>query len=154
MHPITYCSYALYACIIGLIAHYNLPWEWLVILGVLMIADTILWIGKSFVLYNGDDNNWFSSHKMKIGVLSKMAIVITSVLTGVCIFYLTRSEIVTGMLADIFIWLLVSAELISVIQNSIMMHTGKQIEERDAISEVLTWILERIKKILSDNMQH
>lgn len=152
MHPISICSYALYACIIWLITYYDLPWEWLAILSVLMLADTILWVGKSYVLWA--DSTWFSSHKMKVWIMSKMAILIAATLAWISISYITKSQEISWMLADIFVWLLVAAELVSIIQNSIMMHTGKQVEEWDAISLVLTWLLKQIKDFLSDKMEH
>ena len=153
MHPITICSYAIYACVVGIISYYNLPWEWLALLAILLLSDTAFWIGKSYILYWHEFGR-FSSHKLKRWVLAKMSIIICAVLIGICVSYLTKHNIVSGLLADVFIWLLIGAELISLIQNSIMIHTEKEIDEFDAISLVMTRMLNKFKSLIDKYLEH
>lgn len=109
-----------------------------VFLTVVMIFDTLAWTAKGIRLWE------FRTGRLTWGIIAKLFI-----LWLVLIFWaashtvfptITRDDNFLGMV----IWMLAIAEIISSIQNIIMVRSWEHIEERDAVSFVLSsvlWIL-------------
>lgn len=120
-----------------------LMWENIVTLNILMFAmilDTILWALKWIRFWR------FSSHSLFWGVITKiLALSIVLLLQ----YALTAKNLFLS--ADILsatLGLLIVAEFISILQNYQMVRTGKQIEERDALSYLFNFILWRLREYL------
>ena len=117
-----------------------------------MFLDVVFGIGKAYVLQS--DNTRFSSHKLKVWVMAKMSILVLMVMLAVVLGRITKIEEVTIVVIDVSSWLFVVAEFISVIQNVMMIKLRKQIQEWDAVTAVLTFILEKMKKLIDDKISH
>ena len=149
------CTYITISC---LFSYLWIEFEAMILLFMLLFTDTIFGIAKSYVLYNDPTatyedwtprNKWFNSHKLKIGVLSKILLLIIPPLVA---WVFKINWINAWFLISGWLWLLCVAELISIIQNFIMIRTGKEIEEFDAITFVLKKILSFIREFLESKM--
>lgn len=147
----TYWAYALYTTMVVALNNIHIDGYAFVILAILLVADTILWVGKSYVL-DGHKPERFSSRKLKIGVISKTAILFLVLLVGLAM------SVRLGETARIFVnsvlWLLIAWELISIVQNVIVMKTREPLEEWDAVSVVLKWLLSFVKKTVQEKIEH
>ncbi len=141
------CTYWFYLCVTGFLTYYWLSGEWLIILAVLMVADVVLWITKSWVI-NKENPEWFSSDKLKVWVAAKVAIIILIILLAIVIGWLYRNTEITFLIVDVALGLFICAEFVSVVQNTIMIRQQKYIPERDAITAVLWWILDIFKRFI------
>ncbi len=106
-----------------------------VFLTIVMLFDTLAWTTKGIRL--GE----FKSARLTRGIIAKLFI-----LWLVLIFWAASHTIFpTITWDDSFLWLVIGmlaiAEVISSIQNVMMIRSGEHIEERDAISFVLSSVL-------------
>lgn len=152
----TYGAYALYTTMVVALNNIHIDWYAFVILAILLVADTILWVGKSYVL-EGHTDKRFSSRKLKVGVISKTAILLLVLLIGLAISVrLWDSARVDSarVFVNSILWLLIAWELISIIQNVIIMKTKEPMEEWDAVSAVLKFALWVVKKQVQEKIDH
>ena len=132
---ISYFLYTAWACIWTILGmHYML----FIFLTVVMIFDTLAWTAKGIRLWE------FRTGRLTWGIIAKLFI-----LWLVLIFWAASHTIFPTITWDdsflwLVIWMLAIAEIISSIQNVMMIRSWEHIEERDAVSFVLSsvlWIL-------------
>lgn len=142
-----------YCAIAATFAYFGISWEMFAIYTAFMILDTIFGIIKCYVLYADKDKHWFSSHKLKIGVLGKVTLLFVPVmfsLTTRTIGYPDWSEYLTGWALGIFI----VSEFISVLQKVIAIQKKEEISEFDAMSALMSTMLGIIQQWFSDKLSH
>lgn len=147
------CAYWLYLCFIGFLNYYWVSLEWFTILWVLMVTDTILWIGKAYALYRATPDR-FSTDKIILGVMKKASILMVLMLLAASLGFMSQQSEITFFLIDAILWMLICAELISNIQNALMIRRQKYIPERDAMGVVLEWILGALRKIVENKTKN
>jgi len=155
MTKIAYCTYIAFGCIM-----WYLESKWygavkMSILWFLLLFDTITGIYKDYAIWtisekeyydNGKvKNKWFNSTILKVWVIGKILLLCVPI-WFIAVAHLGWYEL--WKLLPIFVWLLWWAELVSIIQNIWSGITKKQIQEFDAISLVLGWILGVVKEQL------
>jgi len=145
--------YWAYASVLWLFNYYGINGEAFVILSVLLIADTAFGVMKSFVLF-WEESSWFSSRKFKVWVISKFAIMLFVVLLALATSQWTWDDSIANIIVSSTLWLLIVAEFISIVQNIIMIRTKKEIEEWDAVTMVLTYVLDIMKKFIWEKVNH
>lgn len=141
------CIYGLYACVIGVLWYYGIDAEWMIILTALMIFDVIFGVTKSYVLESWTNKDWFSTHKLKIWLISKVSIFCVFILFWVLLKYVTWSSVAMDITTMWVLWIFIVAEFISVLQNVIMIRTGKAIAERDALSYWLNMLYKKFSAL-------
>ena len=151
-------SYSIYTTVIWVLLYYNVNVEAYWVLGLFLVMDTLLWIGKSYVL-DREQEKWFSSNKLKVWALGKITIMILCLMLAIAIktvwVVLGIDNIFSWIIVlNVFIWLLISAEFISIIQNSLMIIKRKKIQERDALTAVITWLLFIVKTAIRKKIEH
>lgn len=142
-----------YAGVIALIQHYNLDSEWFIILTVLMWFDTLFWVTKAYVLYSKDNPGRLSSRRLKIWVISKISILMLVALFWMILWYVTDINDISTMSITTILWILIVAEFISILQNVMMIRSGEEMKEWDAISFVLNSIYGTFTKALERAVQ-
>lgn len=153
MNTLQAIIYWVYASVLWLFNYYWINWEAFVILSVLLVADTALWISKSYVLY-WEEGSWFSSRKFKVWVISKLAIMLFVILLALATSQWTWDDTIANIVVSSTLWLLIVAEFISIVQNIIMIRTKEEIQEWDAVTAVLTYILSTLKGFISNKIDH
>lgn len=138
------CIYGFYACAIGLLSYYNIDSEGLLILTLLMTFDVIFWVAKSFVLEWADNPYWFSTHRLKVWVISKLSIFCIFILFWILLQYVTGSSSTMNITTSWILAIFIVAEFISVLQNVIMIRTWKEIAEWDALSYWLSMLYNKV----------
>lgn len=145
-------AYLLYISAIWLCIRYNVSPELIAWLTILMLADTILGMFKAWRVAR-ENSAWFSSRKLKVWVVSKSSILVLIL----CLWFVTKVVLPTSdrwdNLVSVVLWLLCVAEFISIIQNTIVIRTWTETNEYDAISRVLSWLLEKMKNAIDTNVQ-
>lgn len=147
MNRYSVCTYGVYACVIAFMTYHKIDGQGFITLAVLMVFDTIFGVAKAYILRDGDAA-WFSTHRLKMWVISKVCILITVLLLAMVISYITQQEQVVSITTSSILWLFIVAEFVSVVQNVIAIRQREPIEERDAISAVLNWLLCQIRTFL------
>lgn len=144
MKFISYALYTVWACIWTILWMHYLSF---IFLTVVMVFDTLAWTAKSIRLWE------FRSNRLTRWIISKILI-----LWLIMVFAVASHNLYPDIKRDdsfvwLIIWMLGIAEMISSTQNIIMVRSWEHIEERDAISFVLSFInsslrdkLEWIKK--------
>lgn len=155
-----YCTYTAFICFALFLHTRGIDFNnWLILLGF-MGFDVITGIAKSYILWDNNPkkkypdgkvmNDWFQTHKLKIGIISKFLVA--------CLPFavLFLAEVTWGysvnFASDILIAVLAAAEFISSIQNIIVVRTGKDIQEFDAITYTLNLILDQVKKMIDGKL--
>ena len=139
MKFISYALYTAWACIWTILGmHYML----FIFLTVVMIFDTLAWTAKGIRLWE------FRTGRLTWGIIAKLFI-----LWLVLIFWAASHTIFpTITWDDSFLWLVIGmlaiAEVISSVQNVMMIRSWEHIEERDAVSVVLSTILSMLRNRL------
>lgn len=155
-----YCTYTLFVCVA-----IRLHSKWLDIRNVLILIwfmwfDITTGIAKGYVLWNAwvkqtysdgtIQNRWFQTHKLKIGVVSKF--LVACLPFGVLFFAQVTGGYSVNLPSDIIIAVLAAAEFISSIQNIIVVRTGKEIQEIDALTYTLRAILKIFRNFIDNNL--
>lgn len=114
------------------------------IFATLLILDTIAWIIKSMVLWQK-----ITSDKLWKWVASKIILVLVPVVLWLSAKLAWVQD--AGAEALILSWvsLLWLAQAYSFIQKAYIIITGKKVTEHDAVSQIIEWILQVIKNLLS-----
>lgn len=151
-----WCTYTLFVCLIMWLHSKWLDVNNWVILLWFMGFDIITGICKAYILWNAgikqtyDDgtiqNSWFQTHKLKIGLISKF--LVACLPFGVLFFAQLTGGYNVNLPADIIIWVLAAAEFISSIQNIIVVRTGKETQEIDALTYALRGILQVFRNFI------
>lgn len=145
-------AYTLYAAMLALAATCNIEVWVFVMLTAFMIIDTIFWVAKAWRLESGTNPDWFSTKKLTIWFFSKIFILICIMSLGA----LTKQVLpdtewnertITGIM-----WLFSVAQLISMVQNTTVFHTWVAMNETDAITKVMSFILNKLKSFLEDKV--
>lgn len=155
-----YCTYTFFMCFaIWLHSKWLYVNNWLILLWF-MGFDIITGISKAYVLWNSgikqtyDDgtiqNSWFQTHKLKIGLISKF--LVACLPFGMLFFAQVTGGYSVNLSSDIIIAVLCAAEFISSIQNIIVVRTGKQTQEVDAITYALRGILKIFRNFIDNNL--
>lgn len=139
MKFISYALYTVWACIWTILWMHYLSF---IFLTVAMVFDTLAWTAKSIRLWE------FKSGRLTRGIIAKLFI-----LWLVLVFWAASHTIFPTITRDdnflwLVIWMLAIAEVISSIQNVIMVRSWEHIEERDAVSVVLSSILSMLRNKL------
>lgn len=108
---------------------------------IAMALDTLFWCLKAlrFDEFNSSDAMWWTIAKV-------LMLIILMFFNHMSKSWFSTSFIthwVGGLL-----WFLTRAEVVSVIQNYLMIRTGEKIKERDAVTEIWNVILDSIRSAL------
>lgn len=153
----TACTYFWYVCIQAFLMYYWLSWEGIIVLSFLMFFDTIFGVWKVYVMEWHKWWHWFSSRRLRIWIICKV-----SIITSIILFALAFSNMVELLWSDVdkaqitsfviwpITWLLIGGELVSVIQNVLIIRKREYIPERDAVTEILSWVLNTLKKAVQE----
>jgi hypothetical protein len=95
-------------------------------------------------------NSWFQTHKLKIGIISKF--LVACLPFGMLFFAQVTGGYSVNLPSDIIIAVLCAAEFISSIQNIIVVRTGKETQEVDAITYALRGILKMFRNFIDNNL--
>jgi phage-related holin len=134
-----YSAYALALCL------WYIFWDATSAFYLLMIAmtfDSLTWFLKSIRLW------WFESSYLWWWIATKVLLIWIILLFGVAVKIGLDWAVDISWIASSFLWFLIVAEIISIIQNTLIIKTGEKIEERDAVSFVLNLVLDTLRKIL------
>ena len=122
--------------------------------------DILTGICKAYVLWSAGikqtysdgkiQNSWFQTHKLKIGLISKF--LVACLPFGVLFFAQLTGGYNVNLPSDIIIAVLAAAEFISSIQNIIVVRTGKETQEIDAITYTLRGILKMFRNFIDNNL--
>ena len=139
MKFISYALYTVGACIWTILWMHYLSF---IFLTVVMIFDTLAWTAKSIRLWE------FKSWRLTRWIIAKIFI-----LWLVLVFWAASHNVFPSITWDdnflwLVIWMLSMAEVISSVQNIITVRSWQHIEERDAVSYVLSGILEILRNKL------
>jgi hypothetical protein len=143
MKFISYALYTAWACIWTILGmHYML----FIFLTVVMIFDTLAWTAKGIRLWE------FRTGRLTWGIIAKLFI-----LWLVLMFWWASHTLFPSITRDdSFLWLVIGmlaiAEVISSVQNVMMIRSWEHIEERDAVSFVLSSVLWMLRSKL-ENMK-
>lgn len=155
-----YCTYTAFICFALYLHTRGIDFNnWLILLWF-MGFDVITGIAKSYILWDNKPKNkypnwqvmntWFQTHKLKIGIISKFLVA--------CLPFavLFLAEVTWGynvnFASDVLIAVLAGAEFISSVQNIIVVRTGKDIQEFDAITYVLNIILGQVREMIDGKL--
>lgn len=155
-----WCTYTLFVCVVMWL---HSKWldinNWLILLWF-MGFDIITGIAKAYILWNAGvkqtysdgsiQNSRFQTHKLKIGIISKF--LVACLPFGVLFFAQLTGGYNVNLPADIIIWVLAAAEFISSIQNIIVVRTGKETEEIDALTYTLRSILQMFRNFIDKSL--
>jgi hypothetical protein len=122
--------------------------------------DIITGIAKAYILWSAwvkqtyadgtIQNSWFQTHKLKIGIISKF--LVACLPFGMLFFAQVTGGYSVNLPSDIIIAVLCAAEFISSIQNIIVVRTGKETQEVDAITYALRGILKMFRNFIDNNL--
>jgi hypothetical protein len=76
-----------------------------------------------------------------------------AILIGIITSFLIKSEQFSIIFSDVVIGLFIAAEMISILQNAIMIRTKEQLDERDAITAVLRFLLREIRRVINTKIK-
>lgn len=110
--------------------------------------DTFFWVTKAYVLYSKDNPNRLSSWRLKVGVISKISILMLVALFGMMLSYVTNIHEISNISTTTILGILIVAEFISILQNVMMIRSGKEMQEWDAISFVLNSVYSTFTSVL------
>lgn len=139
IETISYFSYGLawfFGLVFGqeLFGFYILMWA--------LAFDTLTGIAKSIRF------NRFKSWDMIWWTISKIFLVWIVILFAIIAQNQRASSNIPWHILSWLLRFLVVAECISIIQNTMMVRTGKEIEEWDAITFILNLVLDKLRKVL------
>lgn len=132
---ISYLLYVAWSCIWAILWMHYISF---IFLTIVMLFDTITWTTKSIRLWI------FRSNRLTRWIISKILILLLILIFAVASHNIYPSITRDDSFVWLIIWMLWVAELISSVQNIIMVRSWEHIEERDAVSFVLSsvlWIL-------------
>lgn len=125
---------------------FNYTWvnrEVFTILSILMMLDMVTGVAKTIVLW------WKpTSERFIIGLISKCLLLLVPMVIGLIAKGAFQIDIT--MFVRWVLWALVLAEWYSVLQNIVSTVQKKEIKEYDAMTLVLTTILERVQDMLTN----
>lgn len=134
-----YSAYIIWACV------WLIFWEevlWFYILMSVLLFDTITWIAKAvrFGVFRSNDMIWW--------IISKIFMIWIVIMFAIIMQSKFPDSILPSHILSWLMWLLIVAEIISIIQNTMMVKTWVRIEEWDAVTFVLSTILNKLKTTL------
>lgn len=136
--------WSLYPIIACLFVYLNLSAEAYLILATLLAMDTLTGVIKAIVIWDKP-----TSSKMWNGVIAKC----TMLLIPLCVALLAKQLNPTVVNLNAFVSVCISAlslaEFYSFLQNIVSIKKWKKIEEYDAITEVIRYIQNFIKNLIS-----
>ena len=116
------------------------------ILGILMMLDIISGVAKTVIVGTKP-----TSRRFVIGIISKILVLIIPM-----ILWITAKGVLWIELkgfVNIVLSMLVLAESYSVLQNIISVRQRKEIEEYDAMTAVLNFILKEVKRFIEESFK-
>jgi hypothetical protein len=134
----------MYATSVFIFNYTGISSEWFSILAILMILDTIFWYTKIVAVWGKP-----TSVKLKSWVLGKIAVLCAPIVLSLLFKASGRGG---DWMISTSLWLFIWAEWYSVIRNILATRTGKEIEEYDVITTVLTSILWAIKWVIEEKL--
>lgn len=137
MKLLALCTYVICTVIWAYINENNLA---LSALAIFMVVDTITWMIKAYRWWN------MKSWELKWWIVSKFLVWLIPFLLALLI---EVAWLKWGQFIGWAVALLCVAETISIVQNVYTIKTWEIIEEQDAVTEVLWWILKQLRKMLS-----
>ena len=140
-----------YTWAIFIIDKYGLPTEWLAILFVLLVVDIITGIHKSYEVHDWA-KGWFSTRRLTRWALFKFILFVIATLMCISIAYLSNNSGIEIFAVSVVIWVLIIAELFSIIQNYLSAKIWDEVEEWDAITFVLQAVKDKLQKFLEDKL--
>lgn len=150
--PLAYCTYLAFGCLMAYVEAKWYSWAKMAILTFLLLLDTVTGIYKSYALRtvgekeyydNGKvKNTWFNTTVLKVWLIGKMLLLMLP-LWLIAVAHLVGIDL--DWVVPATVALLAWAEFISIIQNFIIARTKKPMQEFDAVSFVLQWVLAIIK---------
>ena len=135
--------WALYPVVMCLFAYTDINAEAFTILAIFLVFDTITWVIKVIAVGKKP-----TSRRFIVGVVSKLLMLTVPLVISLLAKVVTGNDVSWFIWASV--WLLALAEAYSIIQNVVSIKLQKEIEEYDAITVVLTYILSQIRKILEN----
>ena len=133
---ISYLLYVAWSCIWAILWMHYISF---IFLTIVMLFDTITWTTKSIRLWI------FRSNRLTRWIISKILILLLILIFAVASHNIYPSITRDDSFVWLIIWMLGIAEMISSIQNIIMVRSWEHIEERDAVSFVLSFINESLR---------
>lgn len=132
-----------YAGMGALLVHLGIDPQTLCLVIALMAFDTVVWMAKAIRIWK------FQTKKMIWWLISKVFIIgiILFVWASLKIFSWEITEFVNTSITFIM-WVLWFWELVSIIQNVIVVRTWKDMEERDAVWMVLSYLYNKMRRII------
>lgn len=160
MSILWYCTYTAFVCAAIWLHSKGLDVSNWIILLWFMWFDIITGISKAYILWNAGikqtysdgtiQNSWFQTHKLKIGIISKF--LVACLPFAVLFFAEVAGWYNVNLPSDIIIAVLAAAEFISSIQNIIVVRTGKETQEIDAITYALRGILKLFRNFIDTTL--
>ncbi len=130
-----------YVPFIACCVYLQLSWESMTFLAILLLIDFITGIAKVYIINKKE----LKSYRAIAGIISK-----TSILLIPLVLSIAAKQVGYDMrlFTDAIISMLILAETFSIIGNIRSIHTGKRVEEIDAISFVLTKVSKVVEALL------
>lgn len=148
-----YCIYISLLCVSTYLQSKWYRYDKMSILAFLLLFDTATGVYKSYSLWSVSDkkqydnwkhkNTWFNSTMFKVWIIWK---IMTLILPIAVFSFISLIGYDISKLSTILVALIGWAELISILQNLTIARTKKPIQEFDAITFVMHWILEITKE--------
>lgn len=136
LYPIVFCT----------LAYTNINPETFTILGFFLLMDTVTGVTKAIAVGKKPTSRMFI-----IWVISKLLLLMIPLFISLLAKATVPEWNIERMIA-ISLWLLTTAEFYSIIQNIVSIKLGREIEEYDAITKVLTWLLRYIRALIDKNL--
>lgn len=136
----------LYPIVIYIFTYTWVNHEVFTILSILMLLDIISWLAKTIVVWKKP-----TSRRFVIGIVSKVLVLIIPMvlwMTAKGVLWIELKGFVNVVLS-----MLVLAESYSVLQNIISVRQRKEIEEYDAMTAVLNFILKEVKRLIEEGFK-
>ena len=132
---------AAYIPFISLCNYFNISWESLGTLSLLLFIDYVTGISKTYVI----DKRAIKSYRATAGIISKVSVLLVPISLSIASRHLGYDML---PFVNTVISMLVLAELYSIIGNVRAIQTGKETEEIDAVSFVLGKINSIVETLL------
>lgn len=130
-----------YIPFVTLCSYFNISWESLGILALLLAIDYVTGIAKAYVINKHD----IKSYRAIAGIIAKVSVLIVPISLSIAAKQLNYDF---KIFVDTIISMLVLAEVYSIIGNVRAIQTGKETEEIDAVSFVLGKVSTMIESLL------
>ena len=136
-------AYPIVAC---LFAYTSISGEAFSILAFLLVFDTITGVIKAIAIGKKP-----TSRRFILWVISKLLMLSVPMLLALLCKIIIPETGVTWLVSS-SIWLLATAETYSIIQNMVSIKLQKEIEEYDAVTWVMTYLLWQLRRVLDKSI--